>query len=250
MNLRGNIWLTKSRLNCNPADSNLLYLFKENELSLSCPYVKLDLTKSFWLTRWSWDHETWKGFYFILFFYRASKLEDEGADWIANLFYSSDWRMGRFGGRRYQFLFCRLIIVSKVGCCFNEKKIDAVGYWWFFKFQLSEKDTFIVWLFVSVKPEQLKYRGVCFPYKCLISTVRQLISESVSMRILTHLYALVHASTATCLYCNGSILWNRYKRQSPSLKLFRTLLKAIRNLDLRPKTKSYRFKNFGCRELT
>ena len=122
MNLRGYIWLTKSRLNCNPADSNLLYLFKENELSLSCPYVKLDLTKSFWLTRWSWDHETWKGFYFILFFYRASKLEDEGADGIGNLFYSSDWRMGRFGGRRYQFLFCRLIIVSKVGCCFNEKK--------------------------------------------------------------------------------------------------------------------------------
>ena len=182
MNLRGNIWLTKSRLNCNPADSNLLYLFKENELSPSCPYVKLDLTKSFWLTRWSWDHETWKGFYFIFYFLsrlncfpqrNEGKLEDEGADWTGNLFYSSDWCMGRFGGRRYQFLFCRKIIASKVGCCFNEKKIDAVGYWWFFKVQLSEKGTFIVWLFFSVKPEQLKYHGVCFPYKCLILTVTQ-----------------------------------------------------------------------------
>ena len=173
MNLRGIFDWQKAGLIAILLIQICCIFFKENELSLSCPYVKLDLTKSFWLTRWSWDHETWKGFYFILFFYRVSKLEDEGADWIGNLFYSSDWRMGRFGGRRYQFLFCRLIIVSKVGCCFNEKKIDAVGYWWFFKVQLSEKDTFIVWLFVSVKPEQLKYRGVCFPYKCLISTVTQ-----------------------------------------------------------------------------
>lgn len=183
MNLRGNIWLTKSRLNCNPADSNLLYLFKENELSLSCPYVKLDLTKSFWLTRWSWDHETWKGFYFILFyFFIAAQLFSPTKRrktwwwrrWLNRKALLLFWLMyGRFGGRRYQFLSCRKIIVSKVGCCFNEKKIDAVGYWWFFKFQLSEKDTFIVWLFLSVKPEQLKCRGVCFSYKCLISKVTQ-----------------------------------------------------------------------------
>lgn len=129
-----------------------------------------------------------------------------------------------------------------------------------FKFQLSEKDTFIDWLIVSVNPEQLKYRGVCSHTSVYIRRLHnkanahicawQVISESVSIRILTHLYAQVHASTASCLYCNGAILWNRYKRQSPSLKLFRTLFKAIRNFDLRPKTKSYRFKNFGCRELT
>ena len=99
-------------------------------------------------------------------------------------------------------------------------------------------------------PIQVSYFDGYTTKPTLIFCAWQLISESVSMRILTHLYALVHASTASCLYCNGAILWNRYKRQSPSLKLFRTLLKAIRNLDLRPKTKSYRFKNFGCRELT
>ena len=65
-------------------------LLRENERSLSWSYVKLDLTKSFWLTRWNWDHEPWKGFYFILFYFfialncfprrNEGKFEDEGAD--------------------------------------------------------------------------------------------------------------------------------------------------------------------------
>ena len=243
MNLRGNIWLTKSRLNCNPADSNLLYLFKENELSLSCPYVKLDLTKSFWLTRWSWDHETWKGFYFIFYFLsrlncfpqrNEGKLEDEGADWTGNLFYSSDWCMGRFGGRRYQFLFCRKIIASKVGCCFNEKKNRCSRLLMVFQGPaVRERYLYCLTVFFCeawatkisrrLFPIQVSYFDGYTTKPTLIFCAWQVISESVSMMILTHLYAQVHASTASCLYCNGAILWNRYKRQSPSLKLFRTL---------------------------
>ena len=111
-------------------------------------------------------------------------------------------------------------------------------------------EAWATWISRRLFPIQVSYFDGYTTKPTLIFCAWQLISESVSMRILTHLYALVHASTASCLYCNGAILWNRYKRQSPSLKLFRTPLKAIRNLDLRPKTKSYRFKNFGCRELT